>query len=82
MGITYFEDDEILSYVEHEMLGVRLFDEQPHRGGTKNRMSELHSEPEFIARQASIFNSDSSAASPSQTGYKNKYIKFYFLSSM
>ena len=36
MGITFFEDDEILSYVEREMLGVQLIDEKPRRGGTKN----------------------------------------------
>ena len=75
MGITFFEDDEILSYVEREMLGVQLIDEKPRRGGTKNRMSELRSESYFIARQARIFDSDSSATSPSQTRYENESIK-------
>ena len=64
MGITFFEDDEILSYVEREMLGVQLIDEKPRRGGTKNLMSELRSESEFIARQARIFDSDSSKLHP------------------
>lgn len=79
MGTTFFEDDEILSYVEREMLGVQLIDEKPRRGGTKNRMSELRSGSEFIARQASIFDSDSSATSPSQTRYKNESIKEHLI---
>ena len=37
MGITFFEDDEILSYVERGMLGVQLIDENP-RGGTKSNV--------------------------------------------
>ena len=79
MGITFFEDDEILSYVEREMLGVQLIDEKPRRGGTKNLMFELRSESEFIARQARIFDSDGSAASPSQTRYENESIKEHLI---
>ena len=79
MGITFFEDDEILSYVEREMLGVQLIDEKPRRGGTKNRMSELRSESNFIARQARIFDSDSSAASSSQTDMKTQSIREHLI---
>ena len=79
MGITFFEDDEILSYVEREMLGVQLIDEKPRRGGTKNRMSELRSESYFIARQARIFDSDSSAASSSQSRHENQSIKEHLI---
>lgn len=40
MGITFFEDDEILSFIKREMLGVRLSDEKPLRQPSVSKSRE------------------------------------------
>ena len=40
MGITFFEDDEILSFIKREMRGVRLSDEKPHRQPSVSKSRE------------------------------------------
>lgn len=78
MGITFFEDDEILSFIKREMRGVRLSDEKPHRQPSVSKSRE--SRPSLsMSLKSSVFSENKplkmQSSEEKNRQYRNRSIK-------
>jgi hypothetical protein len=82
MGITFFEDDEILSFIKREMRGVRLSDEKPHRQPSVSKSRESRPSLSMLLKSSEFSETrplKTQSSEEKNRQYRNRSIKRHLL---